>query len=83
MFHLSLFHTWLHCNIAFITISSMQIIQILNINITTFKDTLWVLRRDEPLVHVSVDISLITKHILDHDTSLKAEICGYLLLSVV
>ena len=34
-------------------------------------------------MHVSVDISLITKHILDHDTSLKAEICGYLLLSVV
>ena len=29
--------------------------------------TLWVLRRDEPLVHVSVDISLITEHILDHD----------------
>ena len=37
-----------------------------------FKDTLWVLRRDEPLVHVSVDISLITKHILDHDISLKS-----------
>ena len=36
------------------------------------KDTLWVLRHDEPLVHVSVDISLITKHILDHDTSLKS-----------
>ena len=36
------------------------------------KDTLWVLRRDEPLVHVSVDISLITKHILDHDISLKS-----------
>ena len=39
---------------------------------STIKDTLWVLRRDEPLVHVSVDISLITKHILDHDTSLKS-----------
>ena len=25
-----------------------------------FKDTLWVLRRDEPLVHVSIDIMLIT-----------------------
>ena len=36
------------------------------------KDTLWVLRRDEPLVHLSVDILLITKHILDHDTSLKS-----------
>ena len=36
------------------------------------KDTLWVLRHDEPLVHVSVDISLITKHILDHDTSLES-----------
>ena len=34
------------------------------------KDTLWVLRRDELLVHVSVDISLITKHILDHVISL-------------
>ena len=29
-----------------------------------------VLRRDEPLVHVSVDISLITEHILDHDESM-------------
>ena len=38
----------------------------------TFKDTLWVLRRDEPLVHVSIDISLITKHILDHDISLES-----------
>ena len=37
----------------------------------SFKDTLWVLRCDEPLVHVSIDISLITKHILDHDISLK------------
>ena len=37
----------------------------------TLKDTLWVLRGDEPLVHVSVDISLIT-YILDHDTSLKS-----------
>ena len=36
-----------------------------------FKDTLWVLRHDEPLVHVSVDISLITKHILDHVISLE------------
>ena len=34
------------------------------------KDTLWVLRRDEPLVHVLVDISLIIKHILDYDISL-------------
>ena len=37
-----------------------------------FKDTLWVLRRDEPLVNVFVDISLITKHILDHDISLES-----------
>ena len=36
------------------------------------KDTLWVLRHDEPLVHVSVDISLITKHILAHDVPLKS-----------
>ena len=36
------------------------------------KDTLWVLRGDERLVHVSIDISLITKHILDHDISLKS-----------
>ena len=36
------------------------------------KDTLWVLRPDEPLVHVSVDISLISKHILDHDISLES-----------
>ena len=36
------------------------------------KDILWVLRRDESLVHVSVDISLITEHILDHDISLKS-----------
>ena len=36
------------------------------------KDTLWVLRRDELLVHVSVDISLITKHILDHVISLES-----------
>ena len=36
------------------------------------KDTLWVLRHDEPLVHVSVDILLITKHILDHVISLES-----------
>ena len=30
------------------------------------------LRRDETLVHVSVDISLIPKHILDHDISLES-----------
>ena len=36
------------------------------------KDTLWVLRGDEPSVHVSIDISLITKHILDHDILLKS-----------
>ena len=42
------------------------------LGIQSIKDTLWVLRRDEPLVHVSVDISLITKHILDHDISLKS-----------
>ena len=36
------------------------------------KDTQWVLRHDEPLVHVFVDISLITKHILDHDVSLES-----------
>ena len=39
--------------------------------IMDIKDTLWVLRRGEPLVHVSVDISLNTKHIWDHDISLK------------
>ena len=38
----------------------------------SLKDTLWVLRRDEPLVHVSVDILLITKHILDHVISLES-----------
>ena len=32
--------------------------------------TLWVFRHDELLVHVSVDISLITKHIFDHVISL-------------
>ena len=36
------------------------------------KDTLWVLRRDEPLVHVSVNILLISKHILDHVISLES-----------
>ena len=38
------------------------------------KNTLWVLRRDEPLhmVHVSVDILLITKHILEHVISLES-----------
>ena len=36
------------------------------------KDTLWVLRCDEPLVHVSVDILLITKHILNHGISLES-----------
>ena len=36
------------------------------------KDTLWVLRHDELLVHVPVDISLITKHILDHVISLES-----------
>ena len=36
------------------------------------KDTLSVLRHAEALVHVSVDISLITKHILDHGISLKS-----------
>ena len=40
--------------------------------IQVIKDTLWVLSRDEPLVHVSVDISLMTKHILGHDTSLES-----------
>ena len=40
--------------------------------LSTLKDTLWVLRRDEPLVHVSVDILLITKHILDHVISLES-----------
>ena len=40
--------------------------------VVTFKDTLWVLRRDELLVHISVDISLITKHILDHVISLES-----------
>ena len=37
-----------------------------------FKDTLWVLSRDEPLVHVSIDITLITKDILDHVISLES-----------
>ena len=36
------------------------------------KDTLWVLSRDESLVHVSIDISLITKDILDHVISLES-----------
>ena len=38
----------------------------------SIKDTLWVLRRDELLVPVSVDISLITKHTLDHFISLES-----------
>ena len=38
----------------------------------SFKDTLSVLRRDELLVQVSVDILLITKHILDHVISLES-----------
>ena len=37
-----------------------------------FKDTLWVLRRDEPLVHVSVNILLSSEHILDHVISLES-----------
>ena len=36
------------------------------------KDTLWVLSRDESLVHISIDISLITKDILDHVISLES-----------
>ena len=36
-----------------------------------FKVRLWVLRRDQNLTHLCVDISLIPKHILDHDISLK------------
>ena len=36
------------------------------------KDTLWVLSRDKSLVHVSIDISLITKDILDHVISLES-----------
>ena len=39
----------------------------------SIKDTLWVLRLDELLVHVSVDNSLITKHILDHFISLESK----------
>ena len=39
---------------------------------STFKDTLWVLRRDEPLVHLFVDILLIAKHVLVHDVSLES-----------
>ena len=41
-------------------------------NFMAIKDTLWVLRLDELLVNVFVDISLITKHILDHDISLES-----------
>ena len=37
-----------------------------------FNDTLWVLGGGEPMVHVSIDISLITKHILDHVISLES-----------
>ena len=36
------------------------------------RDTLWVLRHDELLVHVFLDISLITKHILDRVISLES-----------
>ena len=36
------------------------------------KDTLWVLSRDESLVHVSIDISLITKDIFNHVISLES-----------
>ena len=36
------------------------------------KYTPWILRRDEPLVHIFVDILLITKHVLDHDVSLES-----------
>ena len=43
-----------------------------NLFVPILKDTLWVLRCDEPLVHVFVDILLITKHILDHDISLES-----------
>ena len=44
-----------------------------NICISAFicKVWLWILRRDQPLIHISVNISLITKHILDHYISLK------------
>ena len=45
------------------------LISLLLLNID-WQDTLWVLKHDEPLVHQSVDISLITKHSLDHDISL-------------
>ena len=38
----------------------------------SIKDRLWVLRLDQLLVHVSVDISLVTNNILDHDTSFKS-----------
>ena len=40
--------------------------------LSILKDTLWVLTRDEPLVHIFVDILLITKHVLDHDVSLES-----------
>ena len=43
-----------------------------NESTTLLKDTLWVLKRDEPLVHIFVDILLITKHVLDHDVSLES-----------
>ena len=53
--------------------SLVDISQIVNELTSLFlKDALWVLRSNERLVHVSVDISLITKHILDPDISLKS-----------
>ena len=53
-------------------ISKLSILLIDGCIYTKLKDTLWVLRRDEPLVHVFVDISLITKHILVHDILLES-----------
>ena len=37
----------------------------------SIKVRLWVLMRDQTLTHLSADISLIPKHILDHNISLK------------
>ena len=47
------------------------------------KVRLWVLLRDQTLTHLSIDISLIPKYILNHNISLVTEIQGYPLVVIV
>ena len=64
---------WNGCTIACLHIHNAYVLPSIIQKLTKLlKDTLWVLRRDEPLVHKFVDILLITKHFLDHDVSLES-----------